>query len=239
MNKIERALSLYEQWLAIGDAGALEAMCAAHPDLAEHLRALAADKTAVAEEIAAEEGLTLGKTLGDYRLVAELGRGGMGVVYLARQVSLDREVAVKVLPHHLTLQAATVARFRREANLAARLVHPGIVAIHTVGKDGDAHYFAMERIPGQRLARVDQRTGARRTVRECVEIAAAVADALAYAHSQGVLHRDVKPSNIMLTRSGRVMLVDFGLSSAGGSERLTKAGSQLGSLAYMPPEQLR
>jgi WD40 repeat protein len=238
MNKIERALSLYEQWLAIGDAGALEAMCAAHPDLAEHLRALAADKTAVAEEIAAEEGLTLGKTLGDYRLVAELGRGGMGVVYLARQVSLDREVAVKVLPHHLTLQAATVARFRREANLAARLVHPGIVAIHTVGKDGDAHYFAMERIPGQRLARVDQRTGARRTVLECVEIAAAVADALAYAHSQGVLHRDVKPSNILVRDDGQPVLTDFGLAREIGALRITKSGAYAGTPAYSAPEQI-
>ena len=238
MNKIERALSLYEQWLAVGDAATLDALCKAHPDVAEHLRALAADDASIHDEIAAEESQSLGKTLGDYRLVAEPGRGGMGVVYLARQVSLDREVAVKVLPHHLTLQAATVARFRREANLAARLVHPGIVAIHAVGKDGDVHYFAMERVHGHRLARIDPRTGARRTVRQCVEIAAAVADALVHAHAQGVLHRDVKPSNILVRDDGQPVLTDFGLAREIGALRITKSGAYAGTPVYSAPEQL-
>ena len=238
MNKIERALSLYEQWLATGDAATLDALCKAHPDLAEHLRALAAANPSISEDIADDEAQSLGKTLGDFRLVAELGRGGMGVVYLARQVSLDREVAVKVLPHHLTLQAATVARFRREANLAARLEHPGIVAIHAVGKDGDVHYFAMERINGKRLSRIDPRTGARRSVRDCVEVAAAVADALAHAHAQGVLHRDVKPSNILMREDGQPVLTDFGLAREIGALRITKSGAYAGTPAYSAPEQV-
>lgn len=236
MHKIERAIAVHDAWVADGRPGTLAALCAAHPDLAEHLTALASDPDELDRAIADEE--PVGKTLGDFRLVGELGRGGMGVVYLARQVSLDREVAVKVLPHHLTLQASTVARFRREANLAARLEHPGIVAIHAVGRDGDVHWFAMERIVGARLARVDRRTGERRTVRQCAEIAAAVADALAHAHAHGVLHRDVKPSNILMRDDGQPVLTDFGLARDLGTDRITRTGNYAGTPVYSAPEQI-
>ena len=236
MHKIERAIAVHDAWVADGRPGTLAELCAAHPDLADHLSALAADPDELDRAIADEE--PVGKTLGDFRLVSELGRGGMGVVYLARQVSLDREVAVKVLPHHLTLQASTVARFRREANLAARLEHPGIVAIHAVGRDGDVHWFAMERIVGARLARVDRRTGQRRTVRQCAEIAAAVADALAHAHAHGVLHRDVKPSNVLMRDDGQPVLTDFGLARDLGTDRITRTGNYAGTPVYSAPEQI-
>jgi WD40 repeat protein len=236
MHKIERAIAVHDAWVAAGRPGALADLCAAHPDLAEHIEALAADPVEVDRAIAAD-GPT-GKRLGDFRLIGELGRGGMGVVYLAKQVSLDREVAVKVLPHHLTLQPTTIARFRREANLAARLEHPGIVAIHAVGRDGDAHWFAMERIDGERLSRTDPRTGQQRSVRQCAELAAAVADALAHAHGHGVLHRDVKPSNILVRRDGQPVLTDFGLARELGTERITKTGHYAGTPVYSAPEQI-
>jgi serine/threonine protein kinase len=251
---------------------ALEALCAQHPEHAEALRArMQTLHAAGLIETTPDGAPPFPERLGDFRLLQHLGGGGMGVVYLARQESLGREVALKLIrPEQLFFPGAR-ERFRREVETVARLAHPGIVPIYTVGEEGGIPYFAMERIVGCSLADVvehlqqepvaqlpgaafdraiaactaDPTTPAPATLfagrwtEACLRIVREVAEALEHVHRRSVLHRDVKPSNIMLTRSGRVMLVDFGLSSAEGSERLTKAGSQLGSLAYMPPEQLR
>lgn len=251
---------------------ALESLCAAHPAHADALRArMQALHAAGLIETTPDGAPPFPERLGDFRLLQHLGGGGMGVVYLARQESLGREVALKLIrPEQLFFPGAR-ERFRREVETVARLAHPGIVPIYTVGEEGGIPYFAMERIVGCSLADVVEHlqhepvaqlpgaafdraiaacTGdatteapaalfAGRWTEACLRIVREVAEALEHVHRRSVLHRDVKPSNIMLTRSGRVMLVDFGLSSAEGGERLTKAGSQLGSLAYMPPEQLR
>lgn len=207
--------------------------------------------------------------LGDFRLLRCLGGGGMGVVYLADQESLGRRVALKLVrPEHLYFPGAR-ERFRREAEAVARLKHEGIVAIHAVGEENGLPFFAMEWVEGATLAEVvsdvssatsrlrgrdlgravanraeadvDESSGAFAGTwsETCVRVARDVARALDHAHRQGVLHRDVKPSNLMITPSGRVLLLDFGLAALGDAEPITKSGSQLGSMAYMAPEQLR
>jgi tetratricopeptide (TPR) repeat protein/predicted Ser/Thr protein kinase len=236
MHPLERALDVHERWLAEGKPTPPEALLAAHPDLAEFLQAMLADRDGIERAIAAAD--DNGRELGDFRLIRELGRGGMGVVYLARQRSLDREVAVKVLPHHLTLDATTIARFRREAALAARLEHPNIVAIHAVGCDGDTHFFAMERIDGAPLDCLDPVTGQPRTIRSCVELCAKVCEALAHAHAAGVLHRDVKPANILVRRDGTPVLTDFGLARDVDQPGLTRTGTFAGTAYYASPEQI-
>ncbi|MFG0318906.1 MAG: serine/threonine-protein kinase, partial [Planctomycetota bacterium JB042] len=207
--------------------------------------------------------------LGDFRLLRCLGGGGMGVVYLAEQESLGRRVALKLVrPEHLYFPGAR-ERFRREAEAVARLKHPGIVAIHAVGEENGLPFFAMERVEGASLAEVIRcvvESGRRSRGKDLANAIAAasgsevdptvgafagtwseamlriardVARALDHAHKQGVLHRDVKPSNVMITPAGRVLLLDFGLASLGDAEPITRSGSALGSMAYMAPEQVR
>lgn len=203
--------------------------------------------------------------LGDFRLGRRLGGGGMGVVYAAVQESLGREVALKVVrPDQLFVPGAR-ERFRREVRLVARLSHPGIVPVYTVGEDESTPYFAMELVEGVTLAEVLATLGAPATrgrdlavavsrvagiqvrgalyegdgVTACVRIARGVAEALAHAHERGVLHRDVKPSNVMLTTDGRALLFDFGLARSHDSATITGTGARVGSLAYMAPEQVR
>ncbi|MBK8979336.1 MAG: protein kinase [Planctomycetes bacterium] len=233
MQKLERALAIYLGWLADDDRCTADELLGQHADLREFLEAMLAEREPL------EAGIADTRRIGDFRIEGEIARGGMGVVFRARQLSLDRVVALKVLPAHVTLQPSAVARFRREASTAARLEHPGIVKIHAVGSDGDTHYFAMELIDGEPLARVDPRSGRRRSVRECVEIVAAVCDALAYAHEQGVIHRDVKPSNILVAADGQPVLTDFGLARDLDAPALTRTGAFAGSPHYVSPEQAR
>ena len=235
MQELERAIEVHQQWLAAGRPGTVAELLAQHPALAELLQAMLADRDEVERAVVAAD--TGQQILGDFRLLDELGRGGMGVVYRARQRSLDREVAVKVLPGHITLDVDAVARFRREATIAARLEHPNIVAIHSVGRDGDTHFFAMELIDGAPLQRLDPRTDRPRTVRECVELCVTIGDALAHAHAQGVLHRDVKPSNILVRRDGSPVLTDFGLARDADKPSLTRTGTFAGTPHYVSPEQ--
>ncbi|MCA8952662.1 MAG: protein kinase [Planctomycetes bacterium] len=236
MHKLERALTIYEEWLAADRSPPSEELLARHPDVAELLRAMVADRTGV--EHAAAEAEREQRVLGEFRIVAEIGRGGMGVVYRAVQRSLGREVALKVLAAHVTLAPSAVARFKREANLAARLEHPGIVRILAVGGDGDTHWFAMELVDGVPMARVDPTTGATRSIRDCVEACAAVCDALAHAHAHGVLHRDVKPSNVLVRADGRVVLTDFGLARELDDPGITRTGAFAGTPRYAAPEQI-
>src|SRR5262245_15738726 len=210
----------------------LESACGGDGELlAELLQLFALDDVPGLEppELAAVARAARPHRLGDFELLEELGRGGMGVVYRARQVSLEREVAVKLLPRTAALAEREVERFRREALAAAKLRHPRIVPIHIVGCDQGVHYFAMDCIHGRSLAEeielLRRPAGEREQpapilpafdssayIPGCARLIASVAEALEHAHGQGVVHRDVKPSNVLLDRDGQPHVVDFGLA---------------------------
>ena len=174
---------------------------------------------------------------GRYSLERELGRGGMGIVYLAREVRLDRLVAIKLLPPELAAQSRLRERFAREARTAARLSHPNIVPIHTVDEVGDFVFYVMAYVDGETLShRVASRGGL--PPAEATRILREVAWALAYAHSQGVVHRDVKPENILIeSASRRAMVADFGIAQLNRTSGTSGEGEVLGTPAFMSPEQ--
>ncbi|MDE3215200.1 MAG: serine/threonine protein kinase, partial [Gemmatimonadota bacterium] len=174
-----------------------------------------------------------------YELDAEIGRGGMGIVYRARDRRLKRTVAIKVLPPELAYRAEIKTRFLREAETAAQLSHPNIVPIYTVDEKEGLVFFEMAYVSGDNLAKRLHQRGVL-PVDEVRRILRAVADALAYAHERGVVHRDIKPDNILLDAdSGRPMVTDFGIARAvsDGDSRLTATGMAIGTPAYMSPEQ--
>jgi serine/threonine protein kinase len=173
-----------------------------------------------------------------YLVDAEIGRGGMAVVYRATDTRLHRRVAIKVLPPELAFNADVRERFLREAQTSAQLAHPGIVPIYTVDEAEGLVYFVMALVDGESLAQRLEREG-RLPTEHARSILIAVADALAYAHAHGVVHRDVKPDNIMLDGlTGRAMVTDFGIArAAAGESRLTLTGVAIGTPAYMSPEQ--
>ncbi len=177
---------------------------------------------------------------GEYSLQRELGRGGMGVVYLARDVQLDRDVAIKVLPAHLAESPAGRERFVREARTAAGLSHPHIVPIHRVGEAGGFVFFVMSYIEGETLGE-RLRTQGPLPPAEATRILREVAWALAYAHGRGVVHRDVKPDNILLEAgTGRALVADFGIAGGGGEPAAgTGPARVMGTAHFMSPEQGR
>lgn len=186
-----------------------------------------------------DAGLGARRRLGDFELERKVGQGGMGEVWLARQISLDRPVAVKVLPRSLANQENFIERFQREAKAAASLVHPNVLQIYSFGVSEGTPYFAMEFVEGEDL---QQRM--RRGPIEWAEIARimiGVGSALAAAHEKGLIHRDIKPSNIMIDRLGQVKVMDFGLAKAttSGNKSLTSAGLIMGTPNYLSPEQGR
>jgi len=180
----------------------------------------------------------VGKTLGQYQIISELGRGGMAVVYKAYQPALQRYVAIKVLPPQLGLDPDFVRRFQHEAIASARLKHPNIVTIHDVSSADGVNFIVMELVEGESLSAVIRRSGAMRPER-VVSIIAQVASALDYAHQQGFIHRDIKPSNIMLGADDHVTLMDFGIAKAMSGTHLTQTGAIIGTPEYMSPEQVR
>jgi Tol biopolymer transport system component len=199
--------------------------------------------------------LAAGTRLGPYEIVAPIGAGGMGEVYRARDTRLGRDVAVKVLPEHLSADPEVRARFEREAKTVSSLNHPNICTLFDVGRENDTDYLVMELIQGDTLAERLKRGPLHGS--ELLKLAIQIADALDRAHRAGVIHRDLKPGNIMLTRSG-AKLMDFGLARAGGlaakpgsgsgspalsqsptvAQALTAEGSIVGTFQYMSPEQL-
>ena len=174
--------------------------------------------------------------LGDYELLEEIGRGGQGVVFRARQKSLNRIVALKVISLGPWASKAHLQRFRREAEAAASLEHPGIVPIHEVGERDGSCYFSMKFVEGGQLDAVATREPM--PIRRAVELIAKVARTVQYAHEHGILHRDIKPGNILLDAKGEPHLTDFGLARLVETEStMTRTLDVLGTPSYMAPEQ--
>ena len=188
-----------------------------------------------------------GTRLGAYEIVASVGAGGMGEVYRARDTRLGRDVAVKILPQAFAADRERLSRFEQEARAAAALSHPNIAAVYDVGVDGDTHYIVQEFLSGSSLRDV-MKTHRSRPIHDWVALAVEIADALAAAERAGVVHRDVKPENVIVTTEGRAKVLDFGLAklSEPGADVVssnsptmlgTMAGAVLGTIGYMSPEQ--
>ncbi|HEY4596251.1 MAG TPA: protein kinase, partial [Thermoanaerobaculia bacterium] len=188
----------------------------------------------------AADPFAMGQQVSHYRLLRPLGRGGMGIVYLALDVELGREVALKFLHRRQEVRPADEARFRREARIAASLDHPGIGTIYEVGEHAGLRFLAMAFYDGTTVARLlASRPDRRLAVSEVAAIAGQLASALAAAHAAGIVHRDLKPENVMVLPDGRVKLLDFGLARQVDAGGVTEEGVVVGTAAYMAPEQLR
>ena len=189
------------------------------------------------------DSLPAGTGIAHYRVVSRLGEGGMGAVYLADDTRLGRRVALKVLPPEVAADPERMQRFVQEARLASALTHPNVAYIHEIGQDSGLWFLAMEYVEGEPLSRRIHE-GRPLKIPEILHIAVQAADALDAAHAQGIVHRDVKPANLMLTPRGHVKVLDFGLAKLEGppqnedTQLLTSAGLVLGTVGYMSPEQV-
>ena len=245
---LAEVLSEYVDRLNAGECIQPETVRIEHPELAEEL--LVELKTIPAW---IERGSPIGTetdlgTIGDYSVERELGRGGMGVVYKAWQNSMERPVALKILPTGVAADGRASARFLREAQAAGQLDHPNVVHVHGIGIEEKNPYYAMEFVEGETLAELlrdstneaNTRFGKESVGKYFINVASAfadVADGLHHAHSRGVIHRDIKPSNLILDGSGRFRILDFGLAHVEGQDTLTRSGEFLGTPLYMSPEQ--
>ncbi|HTK76608.1 MAG TPA: serine/threonine-protein kinase, partial [Gemmataceae bacterium] len=286
---LDDLLDALAERLQSGDASAVDAFLGEHPEHGDDLRrmlpamrVLAGLDSFDAPTAPDRESGGSPRELGDFRLLRELGRGGMGIVYEAEQLSLNRRVALKVLPFAGALDPRQLQRFRHEAQAAAMLHHPNVVPVFGVGCERSVHYYAMQLIEGRSLAAVidelkgrDEGGGMRDEVkakaadfhssfipypsshptapvaglstqrarrdrahyRHIAELIAQAADALEYAHSMGVVHRDVKPANLLLDESGHLWVTDFGLAKLDAAVGMTVSGDLIGTLRYMSPEQ--
>lgn len=179
----------------------------------------------------------IGRTISHYHILGELGAGGMGVVYKAEDIRLKRIVALKFLPRDALADPAAKSRLLHEAQAAAALDHPNICTIHEIEEAGEHTFIVMTIVEG---SSIKQMIAAGPVALEAaLDIARQTAEGLAAAHSKGIFHRDIKPANLMLSRSGQVKIMDFGLARAAGQTRLTKSGAAMGTAAYMSPEQAR
>src|ERR1041385_3706385 len=182
--------------------------------------------------------VAMGQRFGDYELLTEIARGGMGVVYRARQTALDRVVALKMILSGRLANADDVARFRTEAEAAAKLQHPNIVSVFDVGDCNGQHYFTMEYIEGISL---DQKLAqGPLSCKQAARYVRILARAVGYAHQRGILHRDLKPSNILIDSADEPHITDFGLAKRMGPESSgqTRTGAVLGTPSYMSPESM-
>ena len=177
----------------------------------------------------------IGQTISHYKILEKLGEGGMGVVYKAQDTTLDRFVALKFLPAHLAASEQDKARFMQEARAAATLDHPNICTIHSIEEHEGQLFIAMQFVDGELLR--NRMSGI--SAKQAIEIGMQVAEGLAAAHEKGIVHRDVKPENIMVRKDGIVQIMDFGLAKLKGVSRLTKEGSTVGTAGYMSPEQVQ
>ncbi|WP_166830837.1 WD40 repeat domain-containing serine/threonine protein kinase [Thalassoroseus pseudoceratinae] len=255
---VERALEEYLEQVDAGTTPDLDEFFKAHADYADELRECLQTEQYVqvlaetnpefpeaASSVNAYEktkpfqngpGAGISRILGDYILLQQIGRGGMGVVYKARQLGLDRVVAVKVIADGQFANPIAVRRFRSEAKLASKLNHSQIVSIHQIGEEQGLLYYSMDYIPGQTLAEV-LHEGPLPPRRAC-EIVMQTARVMAYTHQQGLLHRDLKPANILLDESKRPLITDFGLARSFDDEsQVTRTGEIVGTVSYISPEQ--
>ncbi len=248
--RLADALSEVTDAICRGELVDYEAICARNPDIADELRrllgAVLVTDTAgasrdegladVTDDSRRWKSLRLPTTVGDYELIEELGRGGMGVVFRARQISLGREVAVKMILRGRLASQSDLQRFLAEASATAKLEHAGIVPVYDVGDVDGRPFFSMQLIDGPTLSDLVSRGPLPQ--REAAEIVAQVARAIGFAHRSGVLHRDLKPSNILIADDGAAMVTDFGLAKQmTDSDEVTRSGMLLGTPAYMSPEQ--
>jgi serine/threonine protein kinase len=177
----------------------------------------------------------IGSTVSHYKILEKIGEGGMGVVYKAYDTKLDRTVALKFLPDHVSSSSGELERFVQEAKAAAGLNHPNICTIHGIEESGAKNYIVMEFVDGQTL----QERKSSLSTKQAVDIGIQIAEGLSAAHERGIVHRDIKPENIMIRKDGRVQVMDFGLAKLRGVSRLTKEGSTVGTAGYMSPEQVQ
>jgi serine/threonine-protein kinase len=258
--RLANVLSDVTDAICRGELIDIEALCEQNPEIAGELkRLLGAVLVTDTAGAVADEGLAGGSsptsrwqrlslptTVGDYELIEELGRGGMGVVFRARQISLGREVAVKMILRGRLASDADLSRFLAEASATAKLEHPHIVPVYDVGDVDGRPFFSMQLIDGVTLTELVQT--APLPQRQAAEIVQAIARAIGSAHRAGILHRDLKPSNILISNDGVPMISDFGLAkqsgpasnppdSDSGNQDLTRSGMLLGTPAYMSPEQ--
>lgn len=246
--RLDRVLADYLMRLDQGEIVNPDTWLANHPDLADDLRSYlqaVRDVDTLARRAFEPTGMhTLDDTskqdviryLGDYEIIDEIARGGMGVVYRARQVSLDRIVAVKMILAGRLAGRNSIERFITEAKAAAALRHVNIVAIFEIGEHDGQQYYSMEYIEGTSLAELIRE--APLPQRDAVQYLRTVAEAIAYSHGQGILHRDLKPSNILIDRDNRPRVTDFGLAKCvEADDSLTATDQILGTPSYMPPEQ--
>lgn len=260
--RLTEILERYLVSLENGQPTSLDSLIAENPDLAATLTAYVAsleDLHGIAagfannsrpahvepDDLDQEE-----RRLGDFRLIREVGRGGMGIVYEARQISLDRRVALKVLPFAAVLDARQIARFKTEAQAAAQVQHPNIVPVFAIGVERGVNYYAMQFVDGQPLDRAieELRAGrsessSRKTAKRFEDLHTVIrlgiqgAEALHAAHEYGVVHRDIKPSNLLLDGDGKLWVTDFGLARCQMNGSLTRTGDVVGTMRYMSPEQ--
>jgi WD40 repeat protein/predicted Ser/Thr protein kinase len=253
--ELHQILAGYLQAVDAGQAPDRDELLRQHPALADSLRTFFADHDRM-KQAAAPPARTHSPTLapgeaqpangplgtvryfGDYQLLEEIARGGMGVVYKARQVSLNRACAVKIILAGQLASPADVARFRTEAEAAANLDHPNIVPIYEVGEYEGQHYFSMKLVEGRSLAGLVKEMMDR--PREAVRVLVAMARAVHHAHQRGILHRDLKPGNVLIDQQGQPHVTDFGLAKrVEGDGGLTQSGAIVGTPNYMAPEQAR
>jgi serine/threonine-protein kinase len=256
--RLNAILAAYLDAAAAGQPPDRAELLARHPDFAAELTSFFADNDGVrqlAEPLrltpsSAAETPTLppgevppaplpgaGQCFGDYELLEEIARGGMGVVFKARQRSLDRIVALKMILAGKLAGEADVQRFRQEAQTAARLQHPGIVPLHEVGEHQGQHYFSMDYIEGRSLADLVRDNPL--PPQQAIRYVRLIAEAVHFAHGHGVLHRDLKPSNVLIDRFDQPRVTDFGLAKDLRTDaRLTASDAVVGTPSYMPPEQV-
>lgn len=180
--------------------------------------------------------VTVDTEVGHYKIVKKIGAGGMGEVFLAKDKELEREVALKFLPAHLVTDNDVRTRFIREAKAAAKLNHPNIVTIHEVSEFNGRPYFAMEHVKGQTLQHFAQEKPL--PLEKVINLISQICEGLAEAHAEEIVHRDIKSTNIVVGEKGRPRILDFGLATVKGEEKLTRTGSTVGTVAYMSPEQI-